>query len=160
LFGEVDKFVTIGCPFDYVRAFWKDYYTDRALPGAGPARWVNVYARRDIFGSNFHDGDSLDGPATRGIGLKAPDTQGEEKKPDRNIAPDTQAVERKPDRNIRYGANRDLSAGDIVRLVGYKEHHAYWSADVHATSALEYAVAELYLDGSEALTQASLAKQP
>ena len=55
--SAVDKLVTVGCPFDFVRALWPRYFTDRSAASPAPKSWLNVYTPVDALGSNFRDDD-------------------------------------------------------------------------------------------------------
>jgi hypothetical protein len=70
--AAVDKLVTIGCPFDFIRALWPLYFRDRVDAADAPKYWLNVYAPPDAFGSNFRD-DDLNQEATTKLGSKSPE---------------------------------------------------------------------------------------
>jgi hypothetical protein len=55
-FQSVHTLVTIGCPFDFVRTFWSDYFDEsRDYTDKVPLRWLNVYSPVDVLGSNFRN---------------------------------------------------------------------------------------------------------
>lgn len=57
-FGQITTLSTIGCPADFIRTYWRDYFVDRH-PAPGKPLWVNVYAPRDVLASNFARGTLL-----------------------------------------------------------------------------------------------------
>jgi hypothetical protein len=67
----IDKLVTIGCPFDFIRALWPRYFEGRVALSDAPRTWFNVYTPADAFGSNFRDDDAL-GEATVSLAGKSP----------------------------------------------------------------------------------------
>jgi len=67
----IDKLVTIGCPFDFIRALWPRYFENRVTVSGAPRAWFNVYTPADAFGSNFRDDDTL-GEATVSLAEKSP----------------------------------------------------------------------------------------
>lgn len=105
---RIDTLVTIGCPFDFIRTYWPEYFGRREAWATAPRRWVNVYAPADVLGSDFRD-DTPKGSFERGVEVKSGDP-------------------RRPTDNIAFG--RDLRLGDsfkdIVTLVGFKVHALYW----------------------------------
>lgn len=101
---KIDGLVTIGCPFDFIRSYWPDYFLNRGHLEATPSRWLNVYRRDDILASNFNDGD--DRP--RGVGIKGAD-------------------ERMP-QNLLFGPDDPVGAGALV-LAGFRAHGDYWSKE-------------------------------
>jgi hypothetical protein len=66
-FDQVSTLSTIGCPADFIRTYWRDYFVDRHEAKHAPGKWVNVYAPRDVLASNFADGTVL--------GIGAADTE-------------------------------------------------------------------------------------
>jgi hypothetical protein len=69
--STVDKLVTVGCPFDFVRALWPRYFTDRSAASAAPKSWLNVYTPVDALGSNFRD-DNQEQDATVPLADRVP----------------------------------------------------------------------------------------
>jgi hypothetical protein len=141
---DIHSLVTIGCPFDFVRTYWPEYFEERQAISNVPSTWINVYAGADVLGSNFADsppranGESaLSAPAgkPRGIVLAA----GQE--------------ERIP-QSLRYGPPGDLSDASILdqlRLIGFRLHaRAYWE-DIGSDSCFHDVVPLLY-DSHYALT--------
>ena len=88
-FSAVHAFVTIACPFDLIRTYFKEYpgsptaanpanppvrpysyFENRcALPNA-PKRWLNIYSLSDVMSSNFRDDERIDA-AVASIGLRS-----------------------------------------------------------------------------------------
>ncbi len=111
--GLVHSLVTIGSPFDVVRTYWPAYFTGRHRLDGVPARWINLYAPLDVFGSNFRN-DADPGPAEQGIGLG---DRGDTLLPDVNIPWDV---------GIQTGRVNLL---DILTVRGIRIHSSYWSGD-------------------------------
>jgi hypothetical protein len=77
-FNKVTSLTTIGCPADFIRTYWRDYFIGRYAPEGG-LPWLNVYAPADVLASNFKDGTGwlacdahegfgvADGPTARGV---------------------------------------------------------------------------------------------
>ncbi len=54
--AKIDRLLTIGLPFDFIRALWPGYFTERRSSGAlVDEQWVNLYNPADLLGSNFED---------------------------------------------------------------------------------------------------------
>jgi hypothetical protein len=108
-FQRIKKIVTIGCPFDFIRTYWIDYFEKRASIEGFPHGWLNIYAPADILSSDFKDVDSEGVAPDRGVGIKS----GGVKIPD----------------NFLYGHSKPLSEyGWVERLmlIGFKHHDRYW----------------------------------
>ncbi|HEX8391595.1 MAG TPA: hypothetical protein VF665_04480 [Longimicrobium sp.] len=56
-FDKVVSLTTIGCPADFIRTYYHDYFVNRCAP-AHPVRWVNVFSPADVLASNFVTGES------------------------------------------------------------------------------------------------------
>lgn len=117
---RVRTLVTLGCPFDLVRALQPRYYEQRFSPGdATPPkpRWLNIYDPIDLLGSNFRD-DHRKAPVRRGvevIGALDP---------------------RRPDLNLRWNRNQRLGLMTGLMLASLRVHAQYWGEDPHADTAL------------------------
>jgi hypothetical protein len=124
---DVRALVTIGCPFDMVRTYWRDYFDDRERP-IGERTWWNVYSPEDVLSSNFRN-DADDDVPTVGI-----TTTGHPGNPI------------KPIRNIQYnpsGADH-LSISGLFVMAGLRAHATYWDEDPDADTCLTAVVTELY----------------
>jgi hypothetical protein len=117
---EIHSLVTIGCPFDFVRTYWPEYFDGRQAIPQSPATWLNVYAGADVLGSNFADA----APSAKGDGGQS--TAGT--KP-RGIVLADGREERIPE-SLRYGPPGDLSDASVLeqlKLIGFRTHgRAYW----------------------------------
>lgn len=106
---RVDGLVTIGCPFDLVRAYWPGYFQARHAR-TSLTEWINVYGPTDVLGSNFRD-DVKEETATAGIQLAS-------------------GTDVKPLANIVYGrTGRNPNVFESLMLEGFKAHRAYWDAE-------------------------------
>lgn len=126
----VKRMITIGCPFDLVRTYWPNYFTQRLRVEGTPNRWINLYTPLDVFGSNFrNDRQRLE--AEQGVTLQENETE--------VIA---------PDRNIAYDAGlqtEQLNWFDVLMVKGMKLHGGYWTdEEVPELSCLDSIVTELF----------------
>jgi hypothetical protein len=110
--------VTIGCPFDLVRAVRPDYFTGRRQLVGAPKQWLNVYTPNDILGSNFRNDDLAEQPEPEvianaiGAGPSGDD-------------PPLQPV------NLAYhpgGVPPGSGFLDILVFSGFRAHAQYWDA--------------------------------
>jgi hypothetical protein len=106
-YRSVASLVTIGCPFDLVRAIWPDYYIHRQSLGETPATWLNVYHPDDILASDFSDKAGAD-RTPNGVEL-------------------TNLKVRWP-RNLIIGAET-FSTLHRLSLVGFRLQKRYWNGD-------------------------------
>lgn len=106
-YRSVASLVTIGCPFDLVRAIWPDYYIHRQSLGETPATWLNVYHPDDILASDFSDkaGSDRTPNGVELVNLKV----------------------RLP-RNLIIGAET-FSTLHRLSLVGFRLQNRYWNGD-------------------------------
>lgn len=113
---KIKTLVTIGCPFDFVRTYWKDYFDDRLGWEGVPRKWINIYARADVLGSDFMD-EKKDKKAPRGVKLEP---KGIKLRKDGH---------RSPTDNVLFGKDVKLSQYSFlekVSLIGFKTHVRYW----------------------------------
>lgn len=113
-FQSVKTLVTIGAPYDFVKAIRSNWRSARHS-ASNPPDWVNIYAPTDILGSNFRN-DSGQGPAERGVELVA------------SSAIDGQA-QIEPETNLVWDLGVDLSFSNLVMLNGFTNHGKYWGDD-------------------------------
>jgi hypothetical protein len=134
---NVGMLVTIGSPFDIVRAFLKNYFTEREGLEGHPRKWVNVFTPLDALGSNFSNrgDDATKADVTVSL-IKDKAVLFEPPKPV----------------NFRYtltpGENRS-SFGSALFLWGLRSHSMYWEKDSEvAPSCFRDVVWEMYKDTS------------
>jgi hypothetical protein len=101
-FSCISKLITIGCPFDFVRQLWPQYFDNRQAASSAPTYWLNVYTPPDALGSNFRD-DELNQPATVQLGNKAPE-------------------------NLTYERG-DYGLLDAMSFLALRTHGIYWKQD-------------------------------
>lgn len=130
---RIDTLVTIGCPADFVRTYWPEYFQRRAGFADTPKRWLNVYAELDVLGSNFLD-ENPRGPH-RPAGVEA-------------MVGDSVALRRPADAdNLRFGPTAQSRQGflDWAAFLGFRIHSTYWDRESeHAVSCLEPVVERMY----------------
>jgi hypothetical protein len=101
---EITRFVSIGCPVDFIRVYYPQYYSDRKPVNSSIKEWYNVNCEVDVLSSNFRndllleDGD----PAIVPGGM--------------------------PVKNITYEVtpNKAVSWLDYLFLWNFKSHRMYW----------------------------------
>jgi hypothetical protein len=126
---DIDQLVTIGCPFDPVRAFFPEYAAPRDWRVGVPGHWINVYAPSDVLSSNFRDDPNIGDPSVQ-LRLRG--------HPDGGVAPE----------NLVFRIDgRDSPAGfiDTFFMRGLKFHGRYWNdADDAADSVFALLVPKLF----------------
>lgn len=130
-FRSVDTLVTIGCPFDMIRAYWPRYFGGRPAPSRVP-RWLNYFHSADVLGTDFLapvGGKGRRGTARRGIGLR-------------------DGGSCVPESSVRFGPDlREHNYGFLewATLLGFRSHIQYWEQDDPTdTGVFELVVRELY----------------
>lgn len=128
--SNIEKLVTIGCPFDLIRSFWPDYFRDRERVPERPRWWINVFSPLDVLGSNFRDDARLD-QATSGVTLTG----------------EANATVL-PNRNVVYTGGlqvRKPTLSDVVMASGLRAHSMYWlPGSEPETNCFDVVVTELY----------------
>lgn len=131
-FAGLDAFVTIGCPFDFVRTYYPTYFDGRHA-ASGRTRWLNYYAPADVFGSDFLDVAADRSMTPHGVRLAG----GGEALPT----------------SEEFGPTRASDArglGAALSLDGFRVHASYWDADPDALTCFDPIVRAL-LPGTAAL---------
>lgn len=127
--GKVNTFVTIGCPFDFVRTYWPSYFDGRNVDAKPGTEWLNFYSPVDILASNFR-GDGEIGPPEWGIPTDAP-TEGQCKPT-----------------NAPYGTSQsvnDIGPVQFLTFLGLRSHSLYWGReDEREVSVFDQIVTKLY----------------
>ncbi len=126
-YRTVTGLVTIGCPYDFVRAIWPRYYTNRQSWGEAPATWLNVFHPEDILASDFADGSGR-APTPHGIELA-------------NLKVRTP-------RNLVLGAE-EFSTLHRLSLIGFRLQNRYWNGNHDFDrNCWDVVIRELYKDDS------------
>lgn len=113
VFESVHTLITIGCPFDFVRAFWGDYFDDRRQYTANcPVRWLNVYSPVDALGSNFrNDPETIEA----NVNIRSEDSSSTSDVPlPTNV---------KFEEGLSFSG---LSWTNSLTLIGLRSHSMYW----------------------------------
>jgi hypothetical protein len=100
--ASVEKLISVGCPFDFIRALWPRYFEGRLSAADAPKSWLNVYTPPDALGSNFRD-DDFDREATVLLGGRVPD-------------------------NLVYNRS-SYGLLDALTLLALRAHGMYWKRD-------------------------------
>lgn len=102
---KVQTFISIACPYDFLRVYFKHYFEGRSCDGLNIKQWLNVNAALDILSSNFRN----DSAFTHG---------------DPTLTPGNLPVT-----NITYNVINPKSAGFFqhLTLISLKAHKMYWS---------------------------------
>src|SRR5262245_26586004 len=134
---RVDSLVTVGCPFDFIRTYWPEYFGTREGVLDKPRKWYNVFAPADILGSDFTDAtyDAKTGKPTTDVGVQLRD-----------------GGMRVPE-GISYGDSRtltDLGLWSQLTLQGFKAHASYFDEAESAANCISPIVLKLY-EGRPAL---------
>lgn len=112
--ATINRLITIGCPFDFVRCYWPDYFENRFSRAGAPTAWVNFYAPSDVMSSNFRDNQDV-AEAQEHLKVRA-----------------SQAPPPVPE-NVAYlidGRTEPVSGKDALLLKGLRFHAEYWSSRV------------------------------
>jgi hypothetical protein len=138
-FKQVSQLVTIGSPFDFVRALRPSWYSPQTRHAATgvPERWLNIYSRVDLMGSNYRTDKE-------GSGDPLPLTQGND------VEPTSTAVQ--PTQNEQWEVGVEPSLLNLLEFYGFASHGMYWGMDNEEDrDVFLTVVAEVYA-GSEMLT--------
>lgn len=112
----VTSLVTIGSPFDFVRAVRPHWTADRhALPEV-PSGWLNVYSTIDLLGSNFRATAASDPDADADINAV-------------EISEARSDVVLKPTQNHAWNLGIELTKTNIFEFYGFTSHGLYWGTD-------------------------------
>jgi hypothetical protein len=132
----IDRWVTIGFPYDLVRSAYPAYFDGRKQVVAFE-RWWNVTEHSDFLGSNFRlDTDNIEPDPTVGFGHDERCTG-----PDRNIYYEP------PVGGERHARLKQRSGADWIPLRRLQNHGVYWNPnDALARSCFTALVAEGFFD--------------
>ena len=136
--ADIDRLVTIGCPFDLIRAFRPEYAGARFGTPPADGWWTNVYAPSDVLSSNFRHHDEPGQPLV-GLPLLEP------------------AVGRAlPAENLVYridGRDRSVGLRDGLLLRGLQFHGQYWSESDEDAESVFGSLVPLLFWGRPSLAQ-------
>jgi len=63
---RIKLLITIGTPYEFVKAYYPNFYDNRSLIMEDRVQWLNVYSISDAFATNFRK-DGVIGPSEFGI---------------------------------------------------------------------------------------------
>jgi hypothetical protein len=134
---NIDTLVTIGCPFDFVRTYWDDYFEYRHSLDGVPREWLNVYVTADVWATDF---DPPDRKRSRPTKRGGPRTE------QRGIVLET-GSKKPPNDNIRLGKDRKLRDYFLswFTLIGIRLHYSYWGKkNPHVENCFDLIVPKVY----------------
>ncbi|MEC7753019.1 MAG: hypothetical protein VYB44_03250 [Bacteroidota bacterium] len=116
---KVTHLVTIGCPFDFVRLYWKSYYQEREFKSTTLRHWYNIYSQADILSSNFRK-DHQEGEAEQSVTAEA-------------LLP----------QNLPFNVlpKKRFNLLGFIMLSGIRAHGMYWEDQLNSASCLTTLVA-------------------
>lgn len=142
----VDTLITIGCPFDYIRTFYGEYFSYRETSDGAPREWFNVYVAADVLASNFKNQggersrskeQDKPHPGEQGIKLKG-------------------GSEVTPNDNVLYGSGKNLEDYKLLEkaaLIGFQLHNSYWTEkEPYAPNCFDLIVQRIYDKNDYALS--------
>lgn len=120
----VEAIVTTGCPYDFIYAYYPEFYKNRNPMLKNKFRWYNIYSAADALGTNFMVDNAVES-VRYGIG---------------NI--DHLPV------NLRYEVTNSTPYGlsDFFMLKAMKVHQVYWDESSMGQSCLRLLVNEMEKD--------------
>ncbi|WP_310557570.1 hypothetical protein [Flavobacterium sp.] len=111
---SIELFITIGTPYEFIKAYYTNFYTNRCLEMDEKLKWINVYSISDALATNFKK-DGTIGESEFGI-------EGSSLKPI----------------NINYEISpiQDFSLINFITLYHLKIHQYYWDASTNGQSCM------------------------
>lgn len=131
--ASVSKLVTIGAPYDFVKAVNPTWHKGRHARTGTPGEWLNVYAPIDILGSNFRD-DHQDDEPTVGFTVQG----------------GTTAL--KPDHNSPWELGVLQNRATLFEFYAFTSHGMYWGKDDTTERNVFTPVVEFLYDGTPVLS--------
>lgn len=104
---EITHFVSVGCPVDFIRVYYPNYFAKRNTANTSVSNWYNVNCEVDVLSSNFrNDGKLEDGETAHTPGGL-------------------------PVKNITYEVTpfKNVSWLDYLFLLSFKSHSMYWEIE-------------------------------
>ena len=118
--AKITHLVTIGCPYDFVRLYWKSYYEEREFKATNLRKWYNIYSAADILSSNFRK-DHQVGPANLSVTANG-------------VTPE----------NLPFNVlpKKRFNLIGFIMLSGIRAHGMYWEDQLNSSSCLTTLVAK------------------
>jgi hypothetical protein len=109
---KVTHLVTVACPFDFLRVYYKHYFENRNNNNTSIKQWVNVFNKLDVLSSNFRN-----------------DTKTE--RSEDKISPGGISI-----LNIEYEVTDtgQINWMDYLFLLSMKSHRMYWNDEPNSNS--------------------------
>ena len=126
--------VTVGCPYDLIRVFWPEYFTERRVASHAIESWINVYSPIDVLGSNFRNDSAVAGPEAKDAISSGGD----------------QATPLLPRTSLAWTTARPmkgLSWPEFFALAGLEAHNSYWETKYESEyTAFSLIIPAIYKD--------------
>lgn len=122
---KISTLITVGCPYDFIRFYWDQYYEDRQSSCVNLTNWFNVCSSTDVLSSNFRD----DSKEENGNKLIIKD----------GIEP----------HNVFFNVMPSLKLNvlNILLLVGIRAHRMYWDESRNSSSCFTNLLVEMKAKG-------------
>lgn len=133
---SISTLATVGCPYDLIRVFWPEYFTERFVGSKAIENWINVYSPIDVLGSNFRGDSAIADPEIKDAILSGNNKES-------LLLPRT---------SLAWATARPmkgLSWPEFFALVGLKAHNSYWEQKYESEyTAFSLIVSEIYKDNA------------
>ncbi|WP_196889370.1 hypothetical protein [Aureivirga sp. CE67] len=117
---NVSKIVTIGCPYDFIKQYYPNYFANRNESDAmKKVVWQNVFCQADVFSSNFR----------RDNKCMQPMEDVEDKSFDFSVVP----------HNLYFDVYDFKTLGSVDKLffIGFRAHGTFWGTSYESVSCLQ-----------------------
>jgi len=119
----IHKLVTVGCPFDFVEIYWKNYFSDRKYSELALNQWQNINSDMDVLSSKF------DGLTVKQNSLVANEDFWQQLEP--------------IDITFNMVHPKRVSYWQMLMFYGIKAHQMYWDQHIDSRSCLVSIVEEV-----------------
>ena len=118
--NNITRFITIGCPFDFIEIYWSRYFSDRKYSELALSQWINIYSDLDVLSTKF-DGS----PAKQTMFINA-----------------EEFWEKIGNIDVAYNMvnPKRVSFLQMLMFYGLKAHQTYWDKHVDSRSCLSQVV--------------------
>ncbi len=110
----VDGIFTIGCPFEYISAYYPNYFDERYTNTGNSITWFNIFCSVDALSSNFRN-DNLDEPPSFSY---------------------SNGVPMPINKKYELANIKNANIFNFLALYPLRAHQFYWSKDLMGTSCI------------------------